>query len=433
MDKLDIASMISETEKQNSIFTNKVALDSFLFPSKIIGRNRQASQLVRYLLGYKQGYVVPWVSVYGRSGSGKSVTVRFVCENISDILHVFVNLRKAKTVFGAANLILGELGFPSLKSSQGINTAIEQIGQAIESKMQLESKNLLVLVLDEYDVLFYDKRGKPSDFVYKLLVLEENLRKKGYLFSVVSISNNMISDYDLDDRILSRIGSSEIFFEPYSKDDVLKILKERSAVAFSKKIDDKVLQYCAQLASEDHGDARRAIDLLRVSAETAGMKNHNISKEDVEIASKQLQKDRIDEVITNASFHFRIVLASLARLSYLTGEQWHSTSSIFNQYCMILGKERPLSYRRISGILTDIQNSGFTESSTASKGRHGYGTSYKLKVPPEMVGTVFPQWWKDMVNEKSKHDLALQLGSGLKKNSGINKLFQSTWDSYVGE
>src|SRR3712207_954269 len=136
---------------------------STLFPYTTLFRS------VRFLLGYKQGLVVPFVSVYGRSGSGKSTVVKFVCENLDDenISYVFVNLRKARTVFGCANLILSELGQPSLKSAQGINTAIEQISNAVEQHLSNNRKNnntkLFILVLDEFDVLLYDKRGKPSD------------------------------------------------------------------------------------------------------------------------------------------------------------------------------------------------------------------------------------------------------------------------------
>ena len=74
-----------------------------------------------------------------------------------------------------------------------------------------------MLVLDELDALFMDKRGKPSDFIYKLVVLEERLYQKGLLMSMVGISNNVMTEYDLDDRVRSRIGSSEVFFEAYSK------------------------------------------------------------------------------------------------------------------------------------------------------------------------------------------------------------------------
>jgi archaeal cell division control protein 6 len=125
--------------------------------------------------------VVPFVSVYERSGSGKYTIVRFVCENLSDdIDYAFVNLRKARTVFGCANLILTELKKPSVKSALGVNAAIEQISIAIEQRLSNKrvSRKIFVFVLDEFDILMHDKRDKPSDFVDKLLVMEEKSSEK---------------------------------------------------------------------------------------------------------------------------------------------------------------------------------------------------------------------------------------------------------------
>src|SRR5918992_470111 len=261
VDKQNLKRISAEVEKENLLFANKAFLDNLTLPSQIIGREKRAKELVRFLLGYKHGLVVPFVSVYGRSGSGKSTVVKFICENLDDdddggsISYAFVNLRKARTVFGCANLILTELGQPTLKSAQGINTAIEQISNAIEQRLSSNNKKnnngnntakLFVLVLDEFDVLLYDKRGKPSDFIYKLLVMEEKLREKGYLMCIVAISNNVIADYEIDDRVRSRIGTSEVFFEPYTSQAVLAILKDRAARAFSEPVETEVLHYCAR-------------------------------------------------------------------------------------------------------------------------------------------------------------------------------------------
>ena len=135
LDKKDLNSLVSKIEKENSIFANKGSLDTLSYTGNIIGRQKQSEEILRNLLGYKQGFVVPLISVYGRSGSGKSTVIKFVCDNLSDISHCFVNLRKSKTVFGASNLILSELGQPNLKSAQGINYSIEKIGEAIISKL----------------------------------------------------------------------------------------------------------------------------------------------------------------------------------------------------------------------------------------------------------------------------------------------------------
>jgi archaeal cell division control protein 6 len=458
VDKQDLKRIFAEVEKENLLFANKSFLDNLTLPSQIIGRERKAKELVRFLLGYKQGLVVPFVSVYGRSGSGKSTIVKFVCENLDeDISYAFVNLRKARTVFGCANLILTELGLPSLKSAQGINTAIEQISNAIEQRLSKNKKKknnssgnntarLFVLVLDEFDVLLYDRRGKPSDFIYKLLVMEEKLREKGYLMCIVAISNNVMSDYEIDDRVRSRIGSSEVFFEPYTQQAVLAILKDRAEKAFSQPVNSEILQYCADQSSQEHGDARRAIDLLRVAAEIAGKKGEKISKTHIDAAISRLQKDRVNTTLSSSSHHLKLAAIALARISYLTQEVWHSTSTVYNQYRLILEDgTKPLTYRRIAELLTELENMGLVISHTSSKGRHGYGTQYKLVVPPEAIGKVcFPDWWTDLVQRKIQHDKSVSSMFNSKnyhstlfnnKNdiSGlINSMNEDSWNEFIG-
>ena len=394
--------MVSEIEREGSVFSDKSALDTS-GTSRIIGRDDQTQELVRMLLGYKKGLVIPFVSVYGRSGCGKSAVVRFVCESLDDVECCFVNLRKAKTVFGCANLVLAELGEPNMKNAQGIGLAMEKIGDAVAKSLgESERKKLFVLVLDEIDALFSDTRGNPSDFIYNLVVLEERLREKGHMMCVVGISNNVMTEFDLDDRVRSRIGSSEIFFEAYSKKDVLGILRDRAKSAFSGKVDPAVLEHCAEMSSSEHGDARRAVDLLRIAAEIAGRKSEHLSKSHVDLASGQLQKDRVDLIVSTASYHFRIAALALARITFLSGEAWHSTSSLYKQYEMILDKEsKPLTYRRVSELLVELQNTGIAVSQTASKGRHGYGTQYRLAVSPESIGmAVSPKWWESLRERK---------------------------------
>jgi len=453
VDKEDLKRISTEVEKENLLFANKVFLDNLTLPSKIVERERKAKELVRFLLGYKRGLVVPFVSVYGRSGSGKSTVVKFVCENLAeDIAYAFVNLRKARTIFGCANLILTELGQPTLKSAQGINIAIEQISNAIEQRLSKKenSTRFFILVLDEFDVILNDKRGKPSDFIYKLLMMEEKLREKGHLMSIIAISNNVISDYEIDDRVRSRIGTSEVFFEPYTLEAVLAILKDRAAKAFTEPVDSEILQYCADRSSEEHGDARRAIDLLRIAAEIAGKRAEKIGKMHIDAAIDQLQKDRISTTLSSASYHLKLAAIALARISYLTEESWHSTSTLYSQYCHIQSQDSTLlTYRRFSQLLTELENMGLVICRTGSKGRHGYGNEYKLLVPPEVVGRVCarPEWWNNIVQMKTQHDkdddeakvLARTRGrkssdsylSNLLKNRRIS-LKEDSWKKFVG-
>ena len=295
--KKTIADMIAKIETENLIFANKKALDPLRLPTKILGREKETEKLVRFLLGYRQGFVVPFISVYGRSGSGKTTIVKHVCEEL-DVDHLIVNLRRSGTIFSATNLILEKLGLEVKKGTDGNRILpFERMNSAISDRLEKNPKKLFVLVLDEFDTIFNDPRGRPSDFMYKLIELGNDIAKKGFFFSIIGISNDVLAEYDLEDRVKSRIGASEISFTPYHHQDILTLLEERSKEAFACKIDDDVLKHCANLVSQDHGDARRAIDLLRVAAEAASVTGQTVSIAHVDKAAKDLHKDRLDDIL----------------------------------------------------------------------------------------------------------------------------------------
>lgn len=408
--KKDLKGIRNKIARQNVVFSDKRFLDSLFLPSNIIGRKNEAEQFLSHIESARHGLVVPLVSVYGRSGSGKSTLVKFVCQNITDIASfAFVNLRKSKTIFGCANLILSDLGAAPLKSAEGLNKVVDKIGEKIENTLALENKKLFLLVMDEYDVIFSDTRGKPSDFVYKLLTLEENLREKGLMLCIITISNNALIDYDLDDRVKSRMGNSEVFFAPYSKDNVLGILHDRADKAFSKKVNDEILQYCAELSSSDHGDARRALDLLRLSGELCDGKK--ITKPDVDKAQEQLQKDRISMILSSASYHQRLLIGAICSNTLFSDSGWIATSAIYEKYCKIVSENaKRLSYRRIVDLLVELVNTGLITSRTLSRGRNGYGTEYKLKLSPDMVGPlVDKEWWEGQIKNKMVKEVSAEL------------------------
>ncbi|MGB9003240.1 MAG: AAA family ATPase [Nitrosotalea sp.] len=439
-----LADIVAKIEQENAIFAKKSALDSFPLPSKILGREKQIEQLVRFLLGYKYSLVVPFVSVYGRSGSGKTTIVQHVCEKLPDVDYVLVNLRRASTVFGSLNLILAELGLNVMKGSQGTAVSFSKIAGAIKSRMRKNSKKLFVLILDEFDVIFEDRRGRPSDFIYKLIELEKDLARDSIHLCIVGISNNVLSEYDIDDRVKSRIGTSEIFFEPYFHDHVLSILRERAMEAFVVPPDHAVLQHCAKLASQEHGDARRAIDLLRVAAERASTEGTMaLTVSHIDAASKELQNDRVESVIKQSPYHSRRVLAAIARITFLSGEEWHYTSIIVQQYRRVWPDGSTLlKYRRVSEIIHEIENAGFLVSRVGSTGRHGYGKQYRLKISPREVGRDMDSvWWGNVVKAKKMHDdrvefMRKEFATSQKEKNTLERMqaverVATSWSDYV--
>jgi cell division control protein 6 len=397
MSNSELDAIISIVEREKKAFLKKDALDTSNQPLTIVSRTEEVMKIARFVLDYKQGYVVPLVSIYGRSGTGKSTLVRHVCNYLPEIKLCFVNLRKTKTVFGGVNLILNELDQPSLTSAQGMNLGMQKIQETILDTMRLQKKKLLVLVLDEFDVIFYDKRGNPSDFVYKLVEMIAELKNKGCLAMIITISNNILTDYNLDDRIKSRIGNSEIFFRPYSNEEMLRILRQRAEEAFSEEIDDSVLERCTEISFLEHGDARRAVDLLRVSAEIAAKENKKLAVRHVNFASQKIQKDRVEEVLASLSNHSQWICKVLAAKSFFHEKDWHTTQSIYESYKKY-SDLTTVTYRRFSELLTDLGNSGILVSSTSSKGQNGYNSEFKFAVDLQTIIDMLDKtWWKENV------------------------------------
>jgi cell division control protein 6 len=174
----------------------------------------------------------------------------------------------------------------------------------------------------------------------------------------------------------------------------------------------EVIERCANLSSDERGDARRAIDLLRAAAEVAGAAGEKaIGLAHVEAAVAQLQKEKVELAIARAPYHARVACAGLARVAFLApGQAWYATSTLYRQYCSSLQKgARALGYRRFSELLIELGNLGLAASQVGSKGRQGYGLEYRLAVPPEVVGAAcFPAWWGELLRKKRRHEEDLE-------------------------
>lgn len=435
------AKMRAEVENKKIFsYADKRYLDPLYSSSDFLaGRDEKVKELLGHLVEYASGYVAPLISVYGKSGTGKTSIVKYVCENLDDAYCCMVNMRQAKTIFGCMNLILGELDLPSLKNASGLGSAIAQIEKQILSIANTKGKKLFVLVLDEIDVVFRDIRGDPSDFVYKLLLLQERLREKHGMMAIIGVSNGVISDYELDERVRSRLGSTHVFFGSYTKDEIIDILRERAKKAFAFNISERVLEYCAELSSIEHGDARRAIDLLGRSAkiaERAG-ESQKISLEDVDRALEELDRDRVAMMLRSSPYNLKIIAAVMAKMTYIDEskggkEKWYTTTMIDNEYRKLLedlaiekcgssidfyglygriaeiiethgGPIELISYRRVSSLLVELCDMGIAIVQNESRGRHGRYSKYRLTVPAEIVGRAsMPDWWEKATAEERK-------------------------------
>jgi len=110
-------------------------------------------------------------------------------------------------------------------------------------------------------------------FLYNLTRLNSELSQSQ--ISIVGISNNLTFLDELDPRVRSSLSEEEIVFPPYNAVQLQEILRKRAKEVFREGVirDEDVITKCAAFAAREHGDARRALDLLRVSGELAEREN----------------------------------------------------------------------------------------------------------------------------------------------------------------
>src|SRR5438093_1019440 len=155
-----------------------------------------------------------------------------------------------------------------------------------------EEKRVVIVALDEIDKLV-QKNG--DDILYQLLKINDDLSKARV--SLIGISNELTFTEYLDPRVRSRLADEKMVFPPYNADELYDILAERSRLAFENgTAAEGVLHLIAALAAQEHGDARRALDLLRVSAELAERQGEeHITEEHVQRAKNKIELDTVIE------------------------------------------------------------------------------------------------------------------------------------------
>ena len=255
----------------------------------------------------------------------------------------------------------------------------------IESYLE-EKKILLVIVLDEIDQLV-NKIG--DEILYNLTRLNSELNKSE--ISLVGISNDLVFADNLDPRVKSSLSEEEIVFSPYNAVQLQKILKERAELAFKEKVlGEGVIEKCAAYAAKEHGDARRALELLRIAGELAERNNKNfVTLEFVDLAEEKVERDRVVDTVISQPKQVKLTLYSIFEMS-LKANKCIFTGDIYDLYKDICFKtgERPLTQRRISDVIAELEMLGIINAKVISKGRYGRTREICLAIPNSLAAKI---------------------------------------------
>lgn len=388
--------MIKELDKifeafdNNNIFKNKSLLQNNYQPEDIPHRSKQINQIASILAPVLRGDKASNLFLYGKTGTGKTLSIQYIREELLRRIKkdADFNLKieylncKLKKVSDTEYRILAEL----IKKFGGEVPATGLPTQSVYDKFidTIDSqKQTIVLILDEID---QTAKKISDDFLYNLTRLNSELSKSQ--ICIVGISNNLTFLDELDPRVKSSLSEEEIVFPPYNALQLQDILTKRAEGAFKEGIlQEGVIAKCAAFAAREHGDARRALDLLRIAAELAERDNSlKIHSKYIDEANEKIERDKILDVIKSEPKQFQLVLTSIIQLSERPNAHLF-TGEVYNAYreICIKNKLEILTQRRVSDIIQEFDMLGIITVNVISKGRGGRMREIKLAISKDIL------------------------------------------------
>jgi len=241
-----------------------------------------------------------------------------------------------------------------------------------------QAKCNVILVLDEIDQLI-KKAG--DEVLYSLTRINTELVHSQ--LTLVGISNDLRFTEFLDPRVKSSLSEEELVFPPYNAVQIQQILRQRSEIGFVKDaLAPGLIEKCAALSAREHGDVRRALELLRVAGELAERQNKSpVTLLELDQAEKKIESDRLLNTISCAPKQSQLVIYSLMRISSGKSSEPIFTGQVYDLYQTVSSRAglRPLTQRRISDILSELDMLGIIQSKIISKGR--YGRTREILIP----------------------------------------------------
>ncbi|MDD3622650.1 MAG: cell division control protein Cdc6, partial [Methanofollis sp.] len=152
------------------------------------------------------------------------------------------------------------------------------------------------------------------------------------------------------------------------------ILAQRAEMAFVEgSLEEGVIPLCAAFAAQEHGDARRALDLLRVSGELADRENAaEVKEKHVRMALEKIETDSMIECISTLPTQSKVVLYSMLLLEQMDKKIFTSgeVTRVYREVSRIVNID-PLTHRRITDLISELNMLGVINTRVVSKGRYG--------------------------------------------------------------
>ncbi|WP_435073809.1 AAA family ATPase [Halorubrum sp. HHNYT27] len=442
LDDDDSQGLFDDLLSGEPIFENKEVLRPSYTPHELPHRNDQINRMATILVSALRGETPSNILIYGKTGTGKTASAKFVSQELESTSQKYdvpceveyINCEVTDTQYRVlaqlANTFIEKnqqviadrldeyralrsdavddsevLSSTEFATLEDLDTRIEELEDDAEEMEEVPMtgwptdrvyttffeavdyhERVVVIMLDEIDKLV-EKSG--DDTLYNLSRMNSELTRSR--ISIMGISNDLKFTDFLDPRVKSSLGEEEIVFPPYDANQLRDILQHRADIAFKEEaLTDDVIPLCAAFAAQEHGDARRALDLLRTAGELAERSQAEIVEEKhVRQAQDKIELDRVVEVVRTLPTQSKIVLFAVILLEK-NGVHNINTGEVFNIYkrlCEEIDAD-VLTQRRVTDLISELDMLGIVNAVVVSKGRYGRTKEMGLSVPVEETEAV---------------------------------------------
>jgi cell division control protein 6 len=377
----------------HQVFRAKEVLSASYVPPSIEGRDEQLSKITNILMPTVFGDQCDNILVYGKPGVGKTLVIKKVTSQLAEANSTniaYINCNEVRTESGVLLSICHAL-MPDRKiphTGLDLELYYTNLWEILNMK-----KNSTIVVLDEID------RFKKNSFgVLNILSRskENDKRLVRGTLSVIGISNNQSFYQDLDPSTMSSLSPQNIVFPPYNAEDLRKILQNRADLAFREHaLTDVVVPLCAALGAREHGDARRALKLLE-SAGTQAVEEGvtQVTENHVRVAFSKYDAEVTQKIVLSLPLQQKVILLAIINASDINLRKKKtikiSTGDIHDPYrrlCETYNVE-PLSQRRVSDYLNELETVGLINTYILSRGRYGRTKEISLIDQNENIRTL---------------------------------------------
>lgn len=367
------------------IFTNKDVLRPTYVPGHLPHRKEQIDDIARILVAALRGETPSNILIYGKTGTGKTAVVKYVGKELEETSEMkgmlcstlYINCKVVDTQYRVLYHLARLFG----KNVPPTGWPTDQVYDEFKNGIDTENRSIII-ILDEVDKLV--KKG--DEILYNLTRINSELNNAKV--SIIGISNDLNFIEFLDPRVRSSLGEEEIIFPPYDANQLRDILEQRSRMAFKPDtLKASVIPLCAAFAAQEHGDARRALDLLRTSGELAErLKGDKVEEEHVRKARDKIEVDRVVEVVRTLPTQSKIILYGVVAL-YKNNPKKISTGEAYNIYkrlCRQIDMDI-LTQRRVTDIISELDMLGIINTAVVSRGRYGRTKEISVNVQLEQT------------------------------------------------